>query len=252
MGMPCETRFYWPISDYISSKMLSFRIARLGQNKKKPEIVGRFEVIVASGIAGYHFRLWMQRKFCIRRPYKDLSVYTSKIGVCKGEKLQARSLPVCRTDRRRAAVMETVLQSHACGSLSRRETNATANATLTPWAQARSTEPNARAPINYIMVDQSSMLVRAMSIAWVKPGDNGGYGLGAASWTEIADGTLCGQDPDKIGVPARWPLDGTEDERQGFGTEWQQGGEGVPVSVAPNSLTPRDSSLAHAPLAIPG
>ena len=25
---------------------------------------------VASGIAGYHFRLWMQCKFCIRRPYK--------------------------------------------------------------------------------------------------------------------------------------------------------------------------------------
>ncbi|ETR99481.1 hypothetical protein M419DRAFT_10822 [Trichoderma reesei RUT C-30] len=43
---------------------------------------------------------------------------------------------------------------------------------------------------------------------------------GAASWTEIADGTLCGQDPDEIGVPARWPMDGTEDERQGFGTEW--------------------------------
>ncbi|KAF3066644.1 hypothetical protein CFAM422_009081 [Trichoderma lentiforme] len=39
-----------------------------------------------------------------------------------------------------------------------------------------------------------------------------------ASWTEIADGTLCGQDPDKIGVSARWTMDGTEDERQGFGS----------------------------------
>ncbi|KAL6879732.1 hypothetical protein HDV57DRAFT_517837 [Trichoderma longibrachiatum] len=36
---------------------------------------------------------------------------------------------------------------------------------------------------------------------------------GEASWAEIADGTLCGQDPDEIGVPARWPLDGTEDEQ---------------------------------------
>ncbi|PTB72519.1 hypothetical protein M440DRAFT_1425638 [Trichoderma longibrachiatum ATCC 18648] len=56
---------------------------------------------------------------------------------------------------------------------------------------------------------------------------------GEASWAEIADGTLCGQDPDEIGVPARWPLDGTEDEPT-------------------NSLTPSKSSLAHAPPAMPG
>ncbi|TFB00003.1 hypothetical protein CCMA1212_008044 [Trichoderma ghanense] len=29
----------------------------------------------------------------------------------------------------------------------------------------------------------------------------------------------------RLACRARWPLDGTEDERQGFGTEWQ--GDGV-------------------------
>lgn len=52
---------------------------------------------------------------------------------------------------------------------------------------------------------------------------------GVASWTEIADGTLCGRDPDEIGVPARWALDGTEDERQGFSQSREKGGEGVRV-----------------------
>lgn len=54
---------------------------------------------------------------------------------------------------------------------------------------------------------------------------------GVASWTEIADGTLCGRDPDEIGVPARWALDGTEDERQGFSQSREKGGEGVRVSA---------------------
>ncbi|UKZ69939.1 uncharacterized protein TrAtP1_010943 [Trichoderma atroviride] len=49
---------------------------------------------------------------------------------------------------------------------------------------------------------------------------------GVASWTEIADGTPCGRDPDEIGVPARWALDGTEDERQGFSQSREKGGEG--------------------------
>ncbi|KAM0453246.1 hypothetical protein ACHAPV_009040, partial [Trichoderma viride] len=48
---------------------------------------------------------------------------------------------------------------------------------------------------------------------------------------QIADGTLCGRDPDEIGVPARWALDGTEDERQGFSQSREKGGEGVRVSA---------------------
>ncbi|KAK1237500.1 hypothetical protein MKX08_003125 [Trichoderma sp. CBMAI-0020] len=73
---------------------------------------------------------------------------------------------------------------------------------------------------------------------------------GVASWTEIADGTLCGRDPDEIGVPARWALDGTEDERQGFSQSREKGG--FPGGSAGEGASGRSAVLDAATIPVEG